>query len=82
MVAAAGDFGYEVGVSDAVLTYVARTVAAGGDAVTPRAGMGWLQSAVDAALLRLLDLSARPGTRYQLRPHDIVIPATLRSRAR
>lgn len=82
VVAAASDFGYEVGVSDALLTYVAKTVAAGGDAVTPRAGMGWLQSAVDAALLRLLDLSARPGTRYQLRPDDIAIPAALRIRAR
>lgn len=76
------DFGYEVVVSDALLTYVAKTVAAGGHTVTPRAGMGWLQSAVDAALLRLLDLSARPGTRYQLRPDDVTIPATLRSRVR
>jgi len=81
-VASARDFGYEVCASDALLMYVAKSVAAGGDAVTPRAGMGWLQSAVDAALLRLLDLSARPGTRYQLRPDDVAIPATLRSRGR
>lgn len=80
--AAAADFGYEIDVSDALLRYVALAVASGGDSVTPRAGIGWLQSAVDAALLRLLDLSARPGTRYQLRPDDVAIPATLRSQVR
>jgi hypothetical protein len=81
-VRAAKDFGFHIGVSDALLDYVARSVAAGGEEVTPRAGMGWLQAAVDTALLRLLDLAARPGTRYQIRPDDVPVPAVLRSRAR
>jgi hypothetical protein len=55
-------------------------VAAAGEEVTPRAGMGWLQAAVDTAVLRLLDLSARPGTRFQVRPDDIPVPAALRTR--
>lgn len=45
----ATDFGCNIVVSDTLLRYVARTVASGGDTVTPRAGMGWLQAAVDAA---------------------------------
>jgi hypothetical protein len=81
-VTVARDFGYHIGVSNALLTYVARAVAAGGEEVTPRAGMGWIQASIDTVLLRLLDLSARPGTRYQLRPDDVAIPAMLRSRDR
>lgn len=76
-VATATDFGYEIVVGDPLLRYVANAVASGGDDVTPRAGMGWLQAAVDTALLRLLDLSARPGTRYHLHPDDVAIPPTL-----
>lgn len=81
-VSTATDFGYEVIVGDALLRYVANAVASGADAVTPRAGMGWLQAAVDGALLRLLDLSARPGTRYHLSPDDIAIPASLQRHVR
>jgi ATP-dependent protease Clp ATPase subunit len=79
-VSAAKDFGFHIEVDVAVLAYVARAVAAAGEEVTPRAGMGWLQSAVDTAVLRLLELSARPGTRYQVRPDDVPVPAALRSR--
>jgi hypothetical protein len=77
-VTTATDFGYEVVIGDNLLRYVANAVASGADTVTPRAGMGWLQAAVDSALLRLLDLSARPGTRYEIRPDDVRIPGGLR----
>lgn len=77
---AARDFGFEIVVPDAVLLYVAHAVADGGEHVTPRAGMGWLQAAVDSAILRLLDLGARPGTVYQLQPDQVAIPAALRRR--
>lgn len=79
-VSAAKDFGFHIHVNDSVLAYVARAVATAGSEVTPRAGMGWLQAAVDTAVLRLLDLSARPGTRFQVRPDDIPVPAALRTR--
>lgn len=77
---AASDFGYEIVVPDAVLLYVANAVSSSGQDVTPRAGMGWLQAAVDTALLRLLDLGARSGTTYRLQPDDIPIPGAIRRR--
>jgi len=76
-VLAARDFGFRIEVPDAVLQYVARTVADASEHVTPRAGMGWLHAAVDAALLRLLDLGARAGASYRLQPDDVAIPGRL-----
>jgi hypothetical protein len=73
-----GDFGYDIRVSDSVLRYVADAVLRAGDGVTPRAGIGWIQAAVDAALLRLLDLEAAPGTVYRLQPDDVTVPGRIR----
>jgi ATP-dependent protease Clp ATPase subunit len=80
-VAAASEFGYTIQIPPAVLRYVATAVADGGEGVTPRAGAGWLVSAVDTVLLRLIDLDARPGTRAVLRADDVPIPAPVRGRA-
>jgi ATP-dependent Clp protease ATP-binding subunit ClpX len=77
-IASAADFGFAIDVPDSVLIYVATAVGSGGDSVTPRAGVGWLQSAVDAALLRLIELEARQGTRYQIRPDEVSVPCGLR----
>lgn len=76
--AGAAEFGFSIEVPDAVLRYVARGVCDAGPDVTPRAGAGWLTSAVDAALLRLIDLEAKPGTRIRLRADDVPVPAALR----
>jgi hypothetical protein len=73
------DFGYEIEVPDSVLRYVADAVLRAGDGVTPRAGLGWIQAAIDAALLRLLDLEARAGSVYRLQPDDVPIPGRLSS---
>ncbi len=77
---AARDFGFRIEVPDSVLQYVANAVLAGGEHVTGRAGMGWLQAAVDGALLRLLDLGARAGASYRLQPDDVAIPGRLQRR--
>lgn len=77
-VTAAAAFGFTISVPDALLAYVAATVANAGEQVTPRAGIGWIQAAVDTALLRLLDVEARPGTQYTVRPDDLQIPGSLR----
>jgi DNA polymerase III delta prime subunit len=74
---AAQDFGYRIEVPDAVLFYIATAVAEGSRDVTPRAGAGWLVSAIDMALVRLLDLDARPGTQLILRADDVPIPAAI-----
>lgn len=74
------EFGFDIEVPDAVLQYVAHAVADGGEHVTPRAGMGWLQAAVDSALLRLLDLGARHGASCRLQPDDVPIPGAVRRR--
>lgn len=74
------EFGFDIEVPDAVLQYVAHAVADGGEHVTPRAGMGWLQAAVDSALLRLLDLDARHGASCRLQPDDVPIPGAVRRR--
>jgi hypothetical protein len=76
-VSAAEAFGFAITVPDPILAYVAAAVGHAADEVTPRAGIGWIQAAVDLALLRLLDVEARPGTCYTLRPDDIAIPASL-----
>jgi hypothetical protein len=71
-------FGYTISVPDSLLMYVASTVATAGEQVTPRAGLGWIQAGVDTALLKLLDVEARPGASYTVRPDDLRIPAALR----
>jgi DNA polymerase III delta prime subunit len=76
-VTAAADFGYRIEVPLAVLRYVATAVVRGGRDVTPRAGVGWLVSAIDSALVRLLDLEARSNTRLTIRADDVPIPLTL-----
>lgn len=76
--AGAAEFGFAIEVPEAVLRYVARGVCDAGPEVTPRAGAGWLISTVDAALLRLIDLEAKPGTRIRLSPDDVPVPAALR----
>lgn len=81
-VSAAGAFGFAITVPDSILAYVAAAVANAPGEVTPRAGLGWIQAAVDLALLRLLDVEARPGTCYTLRPDDIAMPASLRRSVR
>lgn len=78
---AASQFGYAIQVPDTVLLHVAHSVADAGPSLTPRAGLGWLQGAVDSALLRLLDLAARPGARYRIEVSDLAIPSSLQPRA-
>ena len=83
VLAASADFGYDIRVPDPVLLYVAQTLAAAGPSVTPRAGVGWLRTAVDSVLLRLLDLEARPGLTYAVQADDVPVPASvLTSRGR
>lgn len=77
---AAAEFGFEIIVPDSLLLYVANTVVSAGPHVTSRAGQGWVQAALDTALLRLLDLGARPGTRYVLRSDDVRIPSSVRQK--
>ena len=79
-VAGAAEFGFLVEVPDSVVRYVARAVVDAGPDVTPRAGAGWLTSAVDTALLRLIGLEAKAGTRLRIRADDVPIPAALRRR--
>jgi hypothetical protein len=81
-VTAAAAFGYTITVPDSLLAFVAATVANAGEHVTPRAGLGWVQAAIDTALLRLLDVEARPGTCYTVRPDDLRIPLSLRQTPR
>jgi hypothetical protein len=76
------DFGFKIRVPEPVLRYVADAVLRAGDGVTPRAGIGWIQAAVDAALLRLLDLEAAPGTVYPLQPDDVTVPSRIRGPGR
>lgn len=76
---AAREFGYEIAIPEAVYRYVSAAVLAGASSgITPRAGAGWLQTAVDEALIRLLDLEARPGTRLEIRPDDVPVPGRVR----
>jgi ATP-dependent protease Clp ATPase subunit len=75
---AAAQFGFSIRVPDPVLAYVATVLLAATDEVTPRAGAGWLVSAIDDTLLRLIDLGARPGQSVDLRPDDVPVPRSLR----
>ena len=75
----AAEFGFAVRVARPVLHYVAGILETADGALTPRAAIGWLQAAIDRAVLRLLDLNAASGTRYDLTPDDITIPASIRS---
>jgi|GEM_PF-2802016 len=78
---AAAEFGYDIELPDSVLSYVATVVASCGDEVTPRAGAGWLQSAIDEALLRLLDLEAKAGAVLRIREEDIPVPSAMQNRS-
>ncbi len=77
----AREFGFDVQVSDAVLRLVADVLVTARDSVTPRAGVAWVAAAIEEALVRLLDLEARAGTIYQVRPDDVPIPSPLLRRS-
>jgi hypothetical protein len=75
--AAANACGYVIRVSPEALGYAAAAVLRGGDEVTPRAAIGWLRSAIDRLLVRLLDLDAPADEIYEIRGDDLQIPPSL-----
>ena len=73
------EFGFDIRVTRPAVRYAVDALERGDPSLTTRAAIGWLQAAVDAVLLKLLDLGAPVGTRYEITPDDVAIPRALRA---
>ena len=62
-------FGYDLEISDQVISYAAVAVAGGRGG--PRSGVSWLRAAADSCLERLLEERAPAGTKITVSPDDV-----------